>query len=228
MGWIKKILLYFIFPEGRKPTKRRDKKNKSKIENWQEYAEKLVIESGIDLDNVLVHNHGRWGLCGQKAYEFRNYCVTYESKDLGLLKFPLPLSDRPYIMVPEITDWWSFSVWIHEIGHYTHKHYEDSTKPKFIKEYEAEKFCLDKVKECGLVSDYEFIDFKYSSVGYLDSFIDKAIVGGDIKKIEDIPKEIVDFLYQCDYMKMELPNKFVEIVNEDIQKMEILQYSNSM
>lgn len=209
MGWIKKILLYFIFPEGRKSTKRRDKKNKSKIENWQEYAEKIVIESGIDLDNVLVHNHGRWGLCGPKAYGFENYCVTYDSHEFGNFKYPLPLRNKPYILVPEITGWWSFRAWIHEIGHYTHKHYNDLVKPRFIKEYEAEKFCMDKCKECKDVDDYDMIYIKYSAVGYLDSHIDRAIQDGDIKFKTDIPQEVLDFLFQCDYMREEIDKKFL-------------------
>lgn len=36
--------------------------------------------------------------------------------------------------------------------------------------------------------------------------------------MEDIPEEVVTFLYQCDYMKEALPDKFVEIVNKSIQK----------
>jgi len=211
MGWIKKILFYFFSPEDRKPTKRSEKKKKSKIEKWQEYAEKLVIESGIDLDNVLVHSHGGWGLCGPKAYQFENYHVTYKSEELGNLKFPLPLPDKPYIAVPEITGWWEFRAWVHEIGHYTHKHYDDRDKPRFMKEYEAEKFCLEKCKESGVVGDYDMIDIKFSAVGYLDSHIDKAIEKGNIKCYADIPEEVIEFLHQCEYMKNELKRKFLAI-----------------
>lgn len=215
MSWVKKILLFlFTSRKAKIPTAPIAPPVPTKTEKWQAYAESLVIESGIDLENVLVHNHGGWGLAGAKAYKFENYCVTFESRDLGKLKFPLPLPDKPYIMVPEITGWWSFSAWIHEIGHYTHKHYEDVKKPKFMKEYEAEKFCLDKVKESGLVDSYDFIDFKYSSIGYLDSYIDKAIKDGTIKCYADIPEEVVKFLHQCNYMKDELINKFIKMREE--------------
>ena len=209
--WLRKILLYFFLPNERKSRKELEK---TKLDKWQEYAEQLVIESGIDLENVLVHSHGEWGLCGPKAYQFENYHVTYKSEQLGNLKFPLPLTDKPYIMVPEITGWWEFRAWLHEVGHYTHKHYDDLDKPRFIKEYEAEKFCLDKAKESGIVDSLDFIDFKYSAVGYLDSHIDRAIKEGAIKCYADIPEEVVKFLHQCNYMKDELINKFIKMRDE--------------
>ena len=214
---IKKILkgmlrdvIFWMFPKLKES-------RKTILEKYQEYAEKIVIESGINLENVLVHNYGQWGLAGKTWLSTRAYTIR-ETEEFGIIKIPIPNPEEPYIVVPEITGWWEFSAWIHEVGHYTNKHYCDMHKKSFIKEYEAEKFCLEKVKECGFVDDYDFIDFKYSSVEYLESHIDKAIVKGEIKYMEDIPEEVVTFLYQCNYMKEALPDKFVEIVNESIQK----------
>jgi hypothetical protein len=184
-----------------------EEKRLKKIEKWKEYAEKLVIESGIDLENVLVHNLGRWGLAGSRAYSINNFCVMYSSREHGELKFPLPSPDKPFIIVPEIVDSWTFRAWVHEIGHYVNGHYDEVKKKRFIQEYEAEKFCFDKCSESGVVDSYDLIDIKYSAIAYLDSHIDKAIELKDIRYIEDIPQEVLDFLYMADCMKEEIEKK---------------------
>lgn len=212
MGWIKKVIL-FLFPS----LKAIIPPSPTKIEKLQKFAEQLVIESGIDLENVLVHNHGSWGQCGPRAYEFEDYCVTYNSDELGNLKFHLPLTDKPYIIVPEITGCWEFRAWLHEIGHYVYKHYDDKSKPRFMREYEAEKFCMDKCRECRDINSYDMIDIKYSAVGYLDSHIDRAIKEMSIKCYSDIPEEVVEFLHQCEYMKEELKNKFINMYPKNIE-----------
>jgi len=187
--------------------------DKAKLEKWKEYAENLVISTNIQLENVIVHNYGPWGLAGRRS--FYNY-TTHESGGTEF-KIPIPIKGEPYIIVPEIIGSWEFHAWIHEIGHYVHKHYE-SSKPMYVKEYEAEKYSLDTIKKSGIVNAWDFLDIKFSAIGYLDSHIDKAIVKGEINRMEDIPNEIVDFLYQAESMKEVLPDKFVEHAKEGIQK----------
>lgn len=202
-----KRLFGWIYPELRQELGLVKKPKKSKIDKWKEYAENLVIESGIDLENVLVHDLGNWGQCGRKAYFYNNrreLCFTYEDDELGELMIPLPLPDKPYVIVPEIKCNWTFRAWIHEIGHYINGHYTNLHKPKFIKEFEAETYCMKKAKESGLCDAYDMIDIKYSCVGYLHRHIDLAIKKGEIKWKEDIPQEMYDFIYRCDYMKEEV------------------------
>jgi hypothetical protein len=187
MKWIKATILR-LFPKLRK---------KTKVEMWQENAEQLVIASGINLENVLVHNYGLWGKCG-----IRNYwdCVEHKDANYGDIKITIPHLKEPFIIVPEIKGWWSYHAWIHEIAHYKMKHY-DSTKPTFITEYEAEKVTYDWCEKADCVDPYDLISIKYEVVGYLDHHIKKAIESGVIKYKESIPDEVYEFLYMCDYMK---------------------------
>ncbi len=206
---IKNILL-FISPSLKKAVFY----EKTKLEKWQEYAEKLLIESGIDLENVLVHNYGKFGLEGKRMWS--NY--TTQNHNGMDFRFDIPKPELPYIIVPEITGWWEFHAWIHEIGHYKFNHHSELIKPTYIQEYEAEKFSLDTAKESGLVDDFDFIDMKFSAVSYLDSHIDKAIDKGEINYIEDIPEEVIKFLYQIDCMKDIVKEKFVEKEKKEIVK----------
>ena len=205
---IKKILIFLFFPE----LKKKKPVPPTTIEKWQEYAEKLLIDSGIELENVLVHNYGQFGLAGKT---FTNY--TFHECDGINLKFKIPHPELPYIVVPEITGWWEMHAWLHEIGHYVNKHYA-SSKPTYIKEYEAEKYSLDKAKESGVVNEINLIDIKYSAVEYLYSHIEKAIDTGEIISIDNIPDEILKFIYQCECMKKIISDKFYKISKEDIKK----------
>ena len=205
---IKKILVFLFFPE----LKKKKPAPPTTIEKWQEYAEKLLIDSGIELENVLVHNYGQFGLAGKT---FTNY--TFHECDGINIKFKIPHPELPYIVVPEITGWWELRAWIHEIGHYVNKHYA-SSKPTYIKEYEAEKYSLDKANESGVVSGSNLIDMKFSAVSYLETHIDKAITTGEIKSLEDISDEIIQFIYQCNYMREVMKDKFIKLDEEIIKR----------
>lgn len=209
LGKILKNFLKFLFL----PKELRTSKE-IKINKWKAYAEELVIQSGICLENVLIHPYGQWGLAGRRL--FTNYTYKhYEGNDYKIL---IPKQGLPFIVVPEIKGWWEFYAWLHEIGHYVHKHYEQDDKKTYYKEYEAEKYALEKAKESGVVNEWDFIDMKFSAVSYLSSHIDTAIVDGDIKNIEDIPDEVLQFFYQVKCMKEILNDKFVVLENESIKK----------
>lgn len=197
---IKKILkiIFFIWLKEKLPTQ-------TKIDKWKEYAEKLLIDSGIELENVLVHNYGKFGLQGLFKYS------NHTSKDFKgtTYKFKIPNPELPYIIVPEISGLWEFHAWIHEIGHYNLKHCSEFIKPLYVQEYEAEKFSLDKAKESGVVSGLELIDMKYDALCYVESYIDKAIEKNIIKSLEDINKDVLDFMCQSDCYKKDIEGKFV-------------------
>jgi hypothetical protein len=126
--------------------------------------------------------------------------TEHQDTDYGEVKITIPILKEPFIIVPEIRDWWDYHAWVHEVAHYKHKHYE-SNKPTFVKEYEAEMFTYLWCKKAKCVDSYDMISIRYECVGYLDSHIDKAIAAGVIKYQEDIPDEVYEFLYKCDYMK---------------------------
>jgi hypothetical protein len=221
-----KRLFGWIYPELRAELGLIKKPKKTKIDKWKEYAENLVIESGIDLENVLIHNYGNWGVCGRKAYWYndkRELCFSYDDDVLGELKIPLPLPDNPYIAVPEIKCYWTFRAWIHEVGHYIHRHFNHRDKPTYLKEFEAEVYCLKMCKDSGLCDAYDMIDIKYSCVAYLHTHIDKAIANGDIKYKECIPQEMYDFIYKCDYMKEEMEKKNLPSKEELNKELELIK-----
>jgi len=219
---INRIVCWF-YPELRRELVMIKPSKPTKLDKYREYAENIVIESGIDLENVLVHNHGNWGKAGARAYKFDNYCATFETGGHEVFRAPLPLPENPYILVPEIKDSWTFQCWIHEIGHYNHEHYKQPEKPKYIKEYEAEKYCMDKCKESGIVDSIDMIYIKYNCVAYLHTHIDKAIEKGDIKYKEDIPQEMYDFIYKCDYMKEEMEKKNLPSKEELNKELELMR-----
>jgi hypothetical protein len=205
MRWLIKRILAWIWPELRSELGVIKLLKPIQIDKWREYAENLAIEVGLDPENILVHNYGRIGACGKKIYT--THSILFPKYWGSEVKIPIPILGKPYIIVPEIIDWWTFMVWIHEIGHFVNGHYDDRIKPLFIQEFEAEKYCYDKCKESGLLNDTQMIDVKFSCVSYLSSHVLRAIEFGEIKYKEDIPQEVYDFLFMCNYMREEISNK---------------------
>lgn len=159
---------------------------KTTLECLQQYAEKVVIDSGINLENVLVHDLGQFGFAG-RSYTYDTF-TTYQDIRYD---FKMPLAQKPYIVVPEITGWWEFRAWLHEVGHYKNKHYCELIKPTYIQEYEAEKYCLDMAILCPHVTVEIYLNIKQSAVTYLGSHIETAINDGIIKTFDDIPKDVI-------------------------------------
>lgn len=124
-------------------------KSKVKLEPLEQikiYCEELLIDSGIPLENVFVHNFNRNGQCTRYNYsskfEFENF------KTSNIIQ-----KNQYYLVLPEIKDYYTASVWIHEIAHYIFKHLDDK-RPLFIHEYEAETYSEKMLNK--LEIDYSF------------------------------------------------------------------------
>jgi hypothetical protein len=184
----KKVSVKNLTPKKVEPTK---------LEQYQKFAEELLFTTDLDLENVLVHDLGKFGQAGRTYHD--HIRVGYNDE----FKVKIPHPDKPYIIVPEIKCWWTFRAWIHEIGHHMNKHY-CTRKPKYIKEYEAEVYCVENVANCEAVTINDSVEIRFSAVSYLYSYVISAFENGELNYFGEIDNDIIEFLYYTNWAKDEL------------------------
>ena len=196
------------------------KKEDNKIDYWKGFAEALVIRYDISLENVMIHNFGMFGFAGRGHDTFEEdgspigytcYVDDYGNKFL----FKVERYNKPYIVVPEIKCWWTFRAWIHEIGHFTNGHYR-SNKDTYIKEYEAEKYCLKMIKKCK-VDDEDFVKIKNSAYKYLSEHIVEHFTSTEYYMSYSEYKKM-DFTLMNKRVKRFLPQSYLQQVSRIIVK----------
>lgn len=186
-------------------------KPKTTVECLQQYAEKVVLDSNLNLENVLVHNEGQFGLAG------RSYSTMTDTMNDGIkYDFETTHAFTPYIIVPEITGWWEFRAWLHEVGHHKNKHYREVIKPIYIQEYEAEIYCIKMAKYCPYVDEIMLKKIIDSAKCYLFSHMETAVEDGVITKYNKIPKKVRKFIEENTDAKEILHKKLVEKAQRDL------------
>jgi len=199
MNLIKKILRFFLLKPITKlvkvQTQKEEKKVKSKIELCKVWVEELLLSTDMELENVFVHNLGNWGVCGKSPFGYTKKTTT----DGVTRKFMIPKTDKAYIFVPEIVDTWTIHAWLHEIGHYVLGHCDDSDKPIYIKEYEAEKYSIDKGKECPHINDFMMVDIEVDARWYVFSCLINDIKKGKTTK-STMDENVKQYLLSSKYI----------------------------
>jgi len=89
------------------------------------------------------------------------------------------------IKIPKPVDYDTLGVCFHEIGHVVLGHLEDSGKTRYVEEYEAEQFAIQKLHEHGFYNK----KYEYRAIAYVLSKIAQARNRGH--NMRQVPKEIV-------------------------------------
>jgi len=89
------------------------------------------------------------------------------------------------VKIPHPVDYDTLGVCFHEIGHIVHGHDEKSGKTRYVEEYEAEQFAIQKLKEYGFYNKR----YEYRAISYVLSKIAQARNRGH--NMKNVPKEIV-------------------------------------
>lgn len=105
------------------------------MKNW---VEEYLIDSGINLDNVFIQDINSNGSCFTTIKTNRKvkideitYSNTYTPNEYNLT---LPDLDSKLSL---IDFFYNIGVWLHEIGHYIHRHNDQHFESKHKIEYEA-------------------------------------------------------------------------------------------
>ena len=89
------------------------------------------------------------------------------------------------IKIPVPVDYYTLGVCFHEIGHIALKHFEENTRKfRYVEEYEAEQYAIQKLKEYG----YYNKQYEYRAINYVLSKIAQSKNRGH--NIKEVPKEI--------------------------------------
>lgn len=120
------------------------KQYKTQKQLLQEYAESFLLDAQIPLENVFIHpasNGKKNGAC----------LISFKSKKLKDLNNKYPYSNDiksyvKYLYLPEVVDYYTCHVWLHEIGHYIFNHLE-LDNDDILDEYEAEMYALNMMKK---------------------------------------------------------------------------------
>jgi len=149
------------------------KKSKTQLELYQDFFLEVLLDSGINLENVLI----------KPSYLDKNgSCLIINSKLDYKTKIKKQLftnqinTNQIYLILPEIVDLTTLWVCVHEIGHYVLNHLTDD-RPDYIHEYEAENYANTIIKLCPLetgVYEYENIYFKNIHNIYITTNINRA------------------------------------------------------
>ena len=89
------------------------------------------------------------------------------------------------IKIPKPVDFDTLGVCFHEIGHVVLGHLEKNDKTRYVEEYEAEQFAIQKLKDCGFYNK----QYEYRAMAYVLSKIAQARNRGH--NMKKVPKEIV-------------------------------------
>ena len=89
------------------------------------------------------------------------------------------------IDIPKPTDFYSLGVCFHEIGHVVLDHIRKNGKLRYVEEYEAEQFAIQKLKEYGFYNK----QYEYGAISYVLMKIAQACNRGH--NVKKVPKEII-------------------------------------
>lgn len=187
------------------PTTNKLAKNKSKLELLKEYVESFIVDSGIDLENVYVHNENI-------TTSSRGFCL-FANSDHQLtghcgMKHIHAKANEFFLMIPEVTNYETAYVCIHEVAHFVYKHAFE-TKASFMKEYEADLYAykmLDKFYDNVLVHNYENYELDFlKRIHQCDMNIVQIHTSYNIthyineRNVNEVPQELIDFMYDDIY-----------------------------
>lgn len=97
----------------------------------------------------------------------------------------LAFNNSREIKVPKPTNFETLGICFHEIGHIILGHCENSNKKRYIEEYEAEQYAIQKLKEYGYYNKI----YEYSAMSFVLMKIAQAKNRGH--DIKEVPKEII-------------------------------------
>lgn len=125
-------------------------------------AEEYLIDSGINLNNVYIHNENSNGVCMYNPFK-HNKKTTANILNNDTIKFDIN-SNGHVLILPELhikpvnslDFFFRLSVWFHEIAHYIFKHNTDYVKDISIIEYEACKYSEEIMKRLPIIDKSAF------------------------------------------------------------------------
>lgn len=106
--------------------------------------------------------------------------IKWNKSDCGTAYY----KDRE-IKIPRPVDFISLGICFHEIGHIVKGHYNGNGKTRYVEEYEAEQFAIQKLEEYGFYDK----QYKYNAIAYVLSKLAQARNRGH--NMKNVPKEIV-------------------------------------
>lgn len=126
-------------------------------------AEEYLIDSGIDLNHVYIHNENSDGVCIYNFFKY-NKKITVGILNNDTIKFDIN-SNKHILILPELHKtpvnsfdfFFRLSVWFHEIAHYIFKHNTDYVKDISIIEYEACKYSEEIMKRLPIIDKSAYL-----------------------------------------------------------------------
>lgn len=191
MRFIRKVQLFFNCFSDKKMEKM-----------YKEFAMNLALQH-VHPENIVVHSDGGFGQAGIVGTilqsPMRN-TITYKGSNGGWV-YGLPKPELPYTLMPEIDSskdahidqTWAFQAWLHEVGHIVNKHHDQPKRAVYLRELEAEQYCMEQVKEFGHSKySWAYVYMLDNAREYLYSHCIKAANQGYIPQA--IVRNVKDFL----------------------------------